>query len=486
MNLKARVVKASLWSVAGGAGQQATSFIVFLYLARVLDPAAIGLVAFAAVLLDIITSVVKLGSVEALQRQSPDRKAESALLALLAITGTAGSALLVAAAFMARFAGYGAQLATIFLLLAPISLLQALNSVPEALLRRDLNFRPLTIRTWIGTFAGALTALFMVKAGFGVYALVGQRVAQVLASMLLLWSHLSWRPIFSLNLKPALPTAKLGIQVLVASLAGLLNARIADLITGAFLGPAALGLQRMGWRFMDVMAQMAILPLTTVALTTFSKLKDDRVALGRAYLRMMQFVAIATLPAFFGIGAIAHPVIQLILGDKWIGAVPVFQILGVLMMAGSVNYFFSPIMVACGRVDIVMKQSAIQIIICVPLLWLGAKAGLVGVLTAHAVRAWIVAAFNVSAVERVVGVSRTRVLGSILPSAICSIAMCTVIWIFIDTNSPNAMLTLITSIPIGVITYFITLLAGDFLGLWPRYFRGSVAFFTSIFQKARN
>jgi O-antigen/teichoic acid export membrane protein len=99
MSIKRRVLSASLWSLVGGGGHQAISFFVFIYLARQLSPADIGLMAFAMVFLDVLAAVSRFGQVETLQRYVHlDDRVTSTAFWILTLGGTASfiSVLLIA------------------------------------------------------------------------------------------------------------------------------------------------------------------------------------------------------------------------------------------------------------------------------------------------------------------------------------------------------------------------------------------------------
>lgn len=486
MSLKASILRGSLWSVAGGAGQQAANFFIFLYLARALDPAAIGLVALAAILVEIVTALAKMGMVEAMQPQAPDRHLETAILAILGISGVVGALVILMVAGGAWIASYDSIFITIIAFLAPITLFQAVNALPEALFRRRLDYRSLALRKWLATLIAGGVAILMVSKGFGVFALVGQRLASEVVSTVLLWGQIGWRPVRSVEFSRARPTLAIGWKVVVASVSGLLNTRIADAITGAFLGPALLGFLRLGWRFRDTLVQLSVQPMSSVALTSLSRLNSDPAARTRAYLRLTQFMAAASLPIFFGLGAVAEPLLRVLLGEKWMGATIVFQALGALMTAGCVNYFFGPVMVAVGRADVVMRQSVAQVLLTLPLMWIGSYAGLVGVLVAHVLRACIAAVYNLTAVRRHAGISIRSTLAAIVPAFIASLLM----RLAVDAALQWAPLSsdvqkLVLGVAVGAISYATLLLLGDLLGIWHGYVRHAVASFGGAWKRPK-
>lgn len=475
MSFKGRVIKSSLWSLAGGSGQQLIGLFIFLYLAKILDARAVGIIASAAILSDITVVVSRMGIMESIQRHSSNAEVDSAAFWFTALTGFSGTALLLLSALLIHLWGDPLGIAAVLLILAPMSALSATAAVPEGIIRRGLNFRALTVRTWIATIIGGVVAVVMVRMGFGLYALAGQRLATAMGSFVMIWAQSGWYPKHGPSLNPAKDTIKTGAMILVGNFSGIINSRISDSITALFLGPIVLGFMRVGSRFWDVMVQMTVIPVTGVALPSFSMLREDSDALRRMYLRLTQFMAAASIPVFFGIGSVAPQFISILLGDKWLGAVPVFELMGFLITAGSINYFFSPLIVSIGRADIVMKQSVAQIILGVPLIWIGSHFGMFGVLIANIVRASIVSIANLAVINSKVGLNYKFVLWKIVPPFISSLIMFISVKLIMELlAAQDVYIQLLVGVFSGAVIYSALMVAGDIAGLWPHYVRGAV------------
>jgi O-antigen/teichoic acid export membrane protein len=476
MSIKRRVFSASLWSLAGNAGQQAITFLLFLYLARRLMPADIGLIALAVVFLDVFASVSRCGQVEALQRYVKlDDRLTSTSFWMLALSGTIScTSVALAGATLHAFPEHAA-LGNVLLLMAPLSAIQAWNAVPEAILKQRLDFRLLTIRTWSATLAGGVLAIYMVHLDWGIYALIGQRLGTSAVRTVMLWTLVRWRPRFAFDRIEAKSLLGTGFQVMVAGLSGVINARIADSITGVFLGIQQLGFLKLGLRFFEVVVQIAVVPMSSVALSTFSKLRGNPESLRRAYLRLTQFMALGSLPMFFGLGAVGDIFVRLVFGEKWLPTTVVLQLLGFLILPGTINYFFAPLMVAVDKTGVVLRQSATQILITAVFLGIGARWGVAGVLIAHILRANLVSWYNLYAMSQAVGLKPMSVIQVLAPPSIACAVMVAVVWAvkaeLSATMSAIQLLGLL--IVIGAVTYGMALFAGDAVGLWKGYIAGA-------------
>jgi PST family polysaccharide transporter len=277
----------------------------------------------------------------------------------------------------------------------------------------------------------------------------------------------------------------MGLQIMLASLAGTINLRVADGITGAFLGPQELGFLRLGWRFFDAIVQVSVLPVSSVALSSFSKLRDRMENLRRAYLRLTQFIALLSLPLVFGLGAVADILVPLLLGEKWLQSVFMLQLLGFLMLPGTINWFFAPLMVAVGAADVVLKQAVAQAFVAMLLIGIGARWGFEGVVIAHILRSNLVSLYNLYAMDKVAGLRPLPILTLLLPPSVaCSVMMGVVLITKHVLSSTMSNLELLALLVItGAITYALVLLTGEALGLWKGYVSGAVRSLAGAIRK---
>ena len=477
MNLKRQAFIGSIWSLLSNGGRQAIAFVLFLYIARNLGPEAIGLIAIAMIVIDIVGFLSRFGQVEALQRQADlDDRLTSTSFWMLAVAGPLTSLLVVGGALVSGSIA-SAEFRHVLILLAPLCALQAWNAIPEALLKRRFDYRALAARTWLATLVGGVLGAYLAVNGAGVYALVAQRLGSSAVQTITLWAMLRWKPEMTFDRQGAILLLRNGGGILLANLSGIINKRLVDGITGTVLGLTQLGHFRLGWRFFDFIVQFTVTPLTAVALSTFSTIQHDRERMTRAYLRLTQFVALASLPMFFGLGAISDLMVPVILGDKWSSSIVVMQMLGFVMLGGVVNYFFGSALIAVGKVNVVVRQSAMQIIGTAVLVFVGAQFGIVGVLLAIITRALMVAAYNIMALRREIGLSLTALRQTLTPPAIaCAIMVAVVRFGMIElTGAMPGIILLGVLVTLGAFTYGAVLLLGDVLGLWRGYIRSALS-----------
>ena len=475
-DLKRRAFVGSVWSLLSTGGRQAIAFVLFIFIARKIGPADIGLIAVAMIVIDIVGFASRFGQVEALQRQADlsDRLASTSFW-MLAVAGPATSLFVVAGAVLSGGA-VSPDFRHVLMLLAPLCALQAWNAIPEALLKRRFDFRALAARTWLATVVGGLLGAYLAVRGAGVYALVAQRLSSAAVQTVTLWAMLRWRPEMTFDRSAAVALARTGGGILLSNISGIVNRRLVDGITGAILGLTQLGHFRLGWRFFDFIVQFSVTPLSAVALSAFSKVQHDPERLTRVYLRLTQFVALASLPTFFGLAATADLLVPVVLGDRWRESIIVMQLLGFVMLGGVVNYFFGTALIAVGKVNIVVRQSVIQIFGTALFVAVGAHFGIIDVLLAIIARALMVAVYNIAALRKEIGLSLAALFQSLMPPVVASGVMVAAVrfgMLELAGSMPGIVL-LGVLVTLGVATYGAALLIGDFVGLWRGYIRSAL------------
>ena len=376
------------------------------------------------------------------------------------------------------------HLAEVLRLLAPVCLLQCLGGVHEAWLRRSFGYRALAGRTFGAALAGSLAAAALAALGYGIYALVAQRLATVFVMTALVWFSYRWLPGFHFRFDEARRLLRTGFEIMAATVMNMIGPRIVDAVVGLFLGVELLGQLRIAWRIVDFVNQLTFQPVVSVALSSLSRLQADRAAVRRAFLRFVQISGLATIPVFVGLALIAEPLFDLMLGPQWAPAVPLFQILVLVSLAAPINFFFAPAMIAVGATRTVFRQAVLQLVLTATLATLGAQIGLRTVLAAHVLRSYIVSGFNIAALKRHAGLPIRDLVHTLVPAVSAAAAMAAAV-LARQHFYPDLDLWagLAADIALGIAVYAAVLMAGDFARIWPRHIRGLTALFRDVLRR---
>lgn len=403
------------WNLAHQIVAQAVSAAVFFFLARHLPPAAFGVVALAAIVVDAFASEAKAAAVDLLliRRDFSGRQLATVFWAGCGLAAAAWLAAVGAAGLYARQTGM-TELPAVVTALGLSAALAPLTAVYEALALKDLGFRALGVRGIVATLVSAAAALAAVLLGAGVWALVVQRVAASAAGVLFLGLHIRWAPAAAFDGGLARSLGPDFLKLWSSQLLTFGLGRVLDLVIGLRLGVGALGLYRVGNRFIELVQAGVTAPLTSVFIPLLTRF-DSPALQARHYRELCALAALLTAPCFVGLALVADDLVRLLFGPDY---APVSLALALLAAAGLVApfaYFRGVALTAARRPGLAAALNVADLGATAVAVWAGATWGLPGVLVASLGVSAAAALVTVATVGRVLGVRPWPLVGVCLP-----------------------------------------------------------------------
>ena len=338
------------WMAAGNWVEQAIGFVVYLALARILGVEEFGLAAMASSFVILAEFLVRGTLTEWLISETAPGSGD--FDAVFWVLGAFSLALYGAIYFGAGLiAGiYGApEVAPIIQVLAIVVPMTGLSAVPVVRLRRASRFDVLGFRAMAGMVAGGAVGLPMALMGWGVWALVGFRVALVFTNEAIAWVAARWRPGGWGRFGHLRGFLSMGLATLWLQAAHLVSIQSATVIFGATLGPVAAGYFALSWRVIEIVTALVNLPLAMVSQTAFAAARrrgEDVTAFMDAVLRVTTLISLAV---FAGLAMLAGPFVGLAFGAEWLPAVPLVQILCLVGLYKAVERIQHVFCLASGR-----------------------------------------------------------------------------------------------------------------------------------------
>ncbi len=395
MKLASVAAKGSAWNVIMAFSNQATTFLVFLVLARIMTPEEIGVVAIANAILSVLWFLVEQGYSEAIVR-SPTLSPRllSTAFWLIAGSGVVVVATLVLLAPAVSNLYDSSVLTPVLQSLACIMGLASLSSIPSALLNRDLKFRAQAIRQVIATLLGGVAGVIMAYQGFGVWSLVGKQAVESVCGLVMVWALVSWRPRFEFSRQAARELFGFGSRRTGTNLIQRATRRADEFLVGFFLGSAALGLFSVGVRAVLLLTEISTAAAQRTAMPLLAKIQDDRAKLRHACIQGIDLSSAVLTPLYAGLAVTAPEVIETFFGSKWLDSVTIVQGLGVASLTNTVGMFVSPLLVATGKAHWLLRLVTLRAVTGVVATVIGAKFGLVGLAYSLVARALILFPLN--------------------------------------------------------------------------------------------
>lgn len=362
MSLKSSVITSLIWKFLERIGTQGVQFVVAIVLARLLAPADFGLIALVTVFVAIANVFVQSGLNTALIQK---KNADNLDFSTVFYTGLAVAILLygvlcVGAPVIADFYNGQTKLIPVIRVLGLMLLLGAVNSVQEAYVARNMMFRKLFYRSVGAIIPSGIFGVVLAYLGFGIWALVGQQLMNSFLMCVIMWFTVKWRPQLAFSFVRFKGLFSFGWKLLCSALLDTAYRNIRDLVIGKLFSPADLGFYNRGSQFPHIIIANINSSIQSVLLPSLSTVQDDKTRLKSLARRSIKTSAFLILPMMAGLAAVANPLTLVLLGEKWLPAVPFIQICCFSFAFWPIHTTNLSAINAVGRSDVFLKIEIIK------------------------------------------------------------------------------------------------------------------------------
>ncbi|VAW13062.1 hypothetical protein MNBD_BACTEROID03-1247 [hydrothermal vent metagenome] len=378
MGLGDKMFKGMAWSAVERISIQAVQFFIQIALARILTPSEYGTVGILYVFIAISMVFIDSGFTKALiqKKNRTQNDISTVFLFNIGISIIAYLALFFAAPFVADF--YNIDELTPLLRVLSISLvLNALFTVPMTLYTIELDFKALTKINFIAAIISGAVAYYMAVDGYGVWALVGLTITRSIVTVILTWTILKWTPSWVFSKASLKELFSFGSNLLISSLLNVTVNKAYELVIPKSSSIQDLGYYTRGTQFTNVVFSIINSIFERVLLPALTEVQDKIDILVNHTRSIIRSAALFTVPIFLFLAVIAEPLIRILIGEKWMPAVPIMQIFCFARLITILSGINVNLLYVIGRTDLALKQQYLKIIVRVIFLLIALKFGII-------------------------------------------------------------------------------------------------------------
>lgn len=301
-----------------------------IFLSRLLSPGAFGVFAMLQLMMYIFTAFSETGFAGALIRQ-PEHPTSRQLDTVFTIQQTVvfGLSVLIfvfadslASSFRLVESGANPQEATgLVRFLAVCFIISSLQTIPAALLERDLRYLPLAlidVAEAVVFYGGAvIIALF----GANTWSLVLALLARSFIGTVLTYFAHPWKPsrIFAFDWVTMGQLWSFGVPFQVLLFGSLFKDTVTVLVSGAVLGPAAVGYLFFAYNLATIPTRISLLA-NRVAFPTVSRLREHPEAVRRTIENVLKISLWSAGTISLAMLALIPAIVSFIYDQKWLAA----------------------------------------------------------------------------------------------------------------------------------------------------------------------
>lgn len=301
-------------------------FFISIVLARLLSPEDFGIVGMSLSVIQILKVAMSLGFNDALiQNKENSHRAYSTVFIINLSFGIFITAVIyLSAPLIAQFYGR-IELISIVKLLSFIYLLESLSVVQVAILKKDLNFKSLSIRSLVAQLLSGVLAMGLAFKGYGMYALVVYHIVINTLRTFLLWRLSHWRPKLEFSWNEARGLWGFASYSFSAIAVNKIFNASQSLVIGKVFNAEMLGFFSRAQSFSQLLVQNSSSSIRTLLFPALSSIQDQRERFLKGYLVVSELVAILSV-VLCSLSIINAEVLIIgLFGSKWAPVVPIFM-----------------------------------------------------------------------------------------------------------------------------------------------------------------
>ncbi len=360
-------------------------------LSRLLTPSDFGLVGMVTVVVNFAQMFKDAGlSMATIQKERISHEQVSTLFWFnILISAFLGSCVLICSPLVAWFYGKPA-LTGLTAALSCSFIISGLAIQHQALLQRHMQFGMLASIQIVSNVVNLIVTIGLALLGWRHWALVGGTLATALSGALLTLYFCPWIPGRMRCGTGVRDMLLFGGYLTGFNFVNYFARNMDSILIGRYMGADALGLYARAYQlFMMPISQIRD-PLNQVALPALSALKEQPDRYARYYQRLLDVMALLTMPLTMYCAIEADFLIHMLLGPKWLGAIPIFRILALAGLIQAIASTRGLVLLSCGFSRRYFYWGLFHAIICVGSFVAGLPFGIAGVAAAYTIVNYVI------------------------------------------------------------------------------------------------
>ena len=461
-----KVTKGAAWMVASQTVDSVVGAISTIILARLLLPEDFGLTALAWSLVALLALLRSFSfDLVLIQRQNATREDYDTAFTFSVLFSVFLALLLgLAAGPFARIYG-DMRLVPIVWLIALSTFIEGIQNIGIVDFRKDLLFHREFVFVLVRRLGSFVITVALAFTFHNYWALVlGSLAGQTLATVLSYVLHpfrprfmtRSWRAIFGFSKWNAINAA-----------ANATSLRAGDFLIGKLSGPAALGLFELSNDVAFLTSSALGAPINRAVYPGYARTAQDHESLRATFQLVIALIAILIMPAGVGLASISDSLVPIVLGPKWLAAIPLVAVLAfrglIHALVSNVPYVY----LALGKPKLATYALVARAVLLLPMLWFGLRGwGVMGAACAFTASMALEIPIHLFIVRRELQIRVASVLDSLWrPTVAAGLMALAVRFLSVSWLTPEgraaSILRLVALVGIGAVTY-----TAAIMGLW--------------------
>lgn len=354
-SLKEKTAKGLFWGGLSSGVQQVLGLVFGVILARLLNAEDYGTVGVLAIFSAIASTIQESGFTAALTNKQEIRHEDyNAVFWFSLLVSTVLYIVLFLSAPLIAWFYHKSEL-------VPLSrfLFIAFWFAGFAVAQNAYLFKKMMVkeRAKIDIMALAVSGVFGVSAvllGLGYWGLAIQSVLYSMIGSVLRWHYSGWKPSFQINFRPLNDMIGFSFKLFLTNIFNQINNNIFSVVLGRYYGAKEVGYYSQGQKWMVMGHSFIGGMINGVAQPILVQVVHDKERQCAVFRKMLRFGAFVSFPLLLGLAFVGEEFVVILVGEKWLSAVPFLQMFCVWGAVGYIWTLYTNLLMTHGKSDIYM------------------------------------------------------------------------------------------------------------------------------------
>jgi O-antigen/teichoic acid export membrane protein len=333
-------------------------------------------------------------------------------------------------------------------------IVESLNNINVVIYEKNLDYRLITIFRIISSFINIVIVVLLAWVYRNIWALLVGSFLSSCFNMIITYVIQPKKPQLLFNKKIAIELFHYAKYITGAGVLVFLTLSMADVVLGKLLNLEQLGYYSYAFMLANLPSTHVTSVISEVIFPAYNTIKFDLEKISKAFFKIFRIVSLVSIPAAFGIMALSHEIIVVLLGQKWEPAVAPLRVLIVFGLIRSLAATTGPLLTAMGKQQVVFWIVFLKFCLIGALLYPCIRLwGTVGAALALTLPMLIEQLFLWYVIKKVVSLKLRSFVQAVLKAFIVSVIMWLTIIIFKLLLPSTSLLLLFVSVFFGIVVY---------------------------------
>jgi PST family polysaccharide transporter len=376
MNINSKIKKGLSWSFLNQGYSLLSQFTLGIWLARILGPEVYGTVAMVTVFSSLAQMFLDFGFSAALvQKQNVSKEDYSTIFWFnLVVSIIIFVLFFISSNLIADFYGKP-ELSTYAKVIGAQFVFSAFAITQSVQLTKKIDFKSKTIISILSSIISFALALILAYNGFGVWSIIAQILCNKVISVILLYSLVSWTPMFYFSRRSFNSFYKFGLSVTADTFLNYLARNIDNILIGKYLGDTQLGFYSKSYSIILFPIRNFSAVIKQILFPSFSLIQNDISLIRMYYLKTTGMILYIIPPIMILLSMNAEEIVMILFGKDWISMAPLVEVFSILGIVQSILTLNGTIYLSLGKAALAFKLGLLSTTVSIIAISIGVYLG---------------------------------------------------------------------------------------------------------------